>query len=60
LAAEYLFSQAPGWKRLSDAESFGAELRESLEGAGLAVEQVLAEHVGNGFVAGVVAQRTRS
>jgi len=54
----YLFSQAPGWKRVSDGESFGQELRESLEGAGFKVEQILAEQVGSGFVAGVVARRS--
>jgi SAM-dependent methyltransferase len=52
----YLFSQAPGWKRLSDAEGFGQEVRESLDGAGFTVAQVQAEQLGNGFISGIVAR----
>jgi cyclopropane fatty-acyl-phospholipid synthase-like methyltransferase len=55
----YLFSQAPGWKRRSDAERFGAELRETLGRAGFEVEEVLVETIGNGFVNGVVARGSR-
>jgi cyclopropane fatty-acyl-phospholipid synthase-like methyltransferase len=54
----YLFSQAPGWNRLADAQSFGEELSEALAGSGLAISDVLAEQVGSGFVAGVVARRS--
>jgi SAM-dependent methyltransferase len=52
----YLFSQAPGWTELDDASGFGEELREGLDGSGFAVEEVLAEEVGSGFVAAVVAR----
>jgi SAM-dependent methyltransferase len=55
----YLFSQAPGWKRRSDAERFGAELCETLGRAGFEVEEVLVETIGNGFVNGVVARGSR-
>jgi SAM-dependent methyltransferase len=55
----YLFSQAPGWKRPSDAERFGAELAETLGGAGFSVEEDLVETLGNGFVNGVVARGSR-
>jgi SAM-dependent methyltransferase len=55
----YLFSQAPGWKRRSDAERFGAELRQTLGRAGFEVEEVLVETIGNGFVNGVVARGSR-
>jgi cyclopropane fatty-acyl-phospholipid synthase-like methyltransferase len=55
----YLFSQAPGWKRLRDAERFGAEHGAVLGGVGFSVEQVLAEAVGNGFASGVVARGSR-
>jgi SAM-dependent methyltransferase len=51
----YLFSQAPGWTQVGDASRFGTELREVLNGSGFAVKKVLAEEVGGGFVAGVIA-----
>jgi hypothetical protein len=41
---------------VSDAESLGAKLSESLRKSRFTVEQVLAEKVGNGFVSGVVAR----
>jgi trans-aconitate methyltransferase len=53
----YLFSQAPGWKQLADAERFGHELGEAIRAAGFEIVQVLAERVGAGFVAGVIARR---
>lgn len=55
----YLFSQAPGWKRRSDAERFGVELCETLGRAGFEVEEVLVETIGNGFLNGVVARGSR-
>jgi SAM-dependent methyltransferase len=53
----YVFSQAPGWKHLADAELFGHELGEDLRDAGFEIVEVLAEQVGAGFVAGVIARR---
>jgi SAM-dependent methyltransferase len=53
----YLFSQAPGWKQLADAERFGHELGEAIRGAGFEIVQVLAARVGTGFVASVIARR---
>jgi hypothetical protein len=55
----HLFSQAPGWKRRSDADRCGAELAETLGAAGVSVEQDLVETLGNGFVNGVVARGSR-
>jgi cyclopropane fatty-acyl-phospholipid synthase-like methyltransferase len=52
----YLFSQAPGWKRVADAERFGQELEGELSTAGFETERPLAERVGSGFVAAVVAR----
>jgi cyclopropane fatty-acyl-phospholipid synthase-like methyltransferase len=54
-----LFSQAPGWKRRSDPERFGAELGETLGRAGFEVEEVLVEAIRNGFVSGVAARGSR-
>jgi hypothetical protein len=51
----YLFNQAPGWTRLADARRFGEELGEALGRAGFAIDQVVAERLGKGPVAGVVA-----
>jgi hypothetical protein len=54
--ALYLFSGAPGWKRLSDAQRFGEELGEALEGAPFTVSDVLAEELSGGFASAVVAR----
>lgn len=51
----YLFSSAPGWKRAQDAERFGDELGEALEGAGFEVEERLVGEAG-GLTAGVIAR----
>lgn len=57
--ALYLFSQEPGWRDVRSAERFGAELSAALGGAGFTVEERLADGVGNGFLSGVVARRSR-
>jgi SAM-dependent methyltransferase len=53
----YLFNQAPGWKRVADARRFGDELGETSSNAGFTLNQVLAERIGSGVVAGVVVRR---
>jgi cyclopropane fatty-acyl-phospholipid synthase-like methyltransferase len=57
--ALYLFSQAPGWKQLADARRFADRLGRTLSDAGFAPKQVLADRIGSGFVAAVVARRSR-
>jgi ubiquinone/menaquinone biosynthesis C-methylase UbiE len=52
----YLFSQAPGWKALEQAERFGAELGRVLEEAGFQSEKTLVKGLGAGFAAAVVAR----
>ena len=42
----YLFSQAPGWKGLRDAERFAAELSGTLESARFTVERTLVGEAG--------------
>jgi ubiquinone/menaquinone biosynthesis C-methylase UbiE len=54
----YLFSQAPGWKQLADARRFADQLAETLSDAGFTPEQILADQIGSGFVAAVVARRS--
>jgi SAM-dependent methyltransferase len=54
--ALYLFSGAPGWRRLADARRAGEELREALEGAAFTVSDVLAEDLSGSFVSAVVAR----
>jgi ubiquinone/menaquinone biosynthesis C-methylase UbiE len=52
----YLFTSAPSWKSTETAKRFGVELGELLEGAGFETEQVIAERVGEGFMAAVVGR----
>lgn len=52
----HLFSQAPGWNSPKEAERFGAQLSEVLEGAGFIVEEVRVGGASTGFEAGVAAR----
>jgi SAM-dependent methyltransferase len=52
----YLFSQAPGWKRPSDAERAAAEIAAALEAAGFAEAETLVDELENGFAAAVLAR----
>jgi cyclopropane fatty-acyl-phospholipid synthase-like methyltransferase len=52
----YLFSQEPGWKRPRDAERFGAEIGEALEGAGFTVDETLVGEARSGPISAVIAR----
>jgi cyclopropane fatty-acyl-phospholipid synthase-like methyltransferase len=55
----YLFSQAPGWTAPDQPRQHGAEVGDTLEEAGFALEGVAVKELGTSFAAGVVARRAQ-